>query len=317
MAFAVAPAAPGPLYLVRNVAWRVGNTRTSLQDGYTASAIKINCGYTTPVGPLLVYHNTFLTDVPATDAVALMNPGYSTFIRARNNVIAGTRYALYKVNPVAWSGDGDDLYTTDASRLVYWTGTRYDTLGAFRALGQETNGLSAPPQLVSPAGGNFEPQPGSPLVDAGVALAGINDDYAGAGPDVGALEWSGPPPALSFYAVTPCRAVDTRDPALGGPDPVAAGADRVFTLAGACGVPVTAKAVSLNLTVTQPTAQGNVRIYPAGTPLPLVSTINYSPAQTRANNAIASLSSLGQVAVRCSQASGTVHVVLDVNGYFE
>jgi len=318
MAFAVAPAAPGPLYLVRNVAWRVGNTRTSLQDGYSASALKINSGYAEPVGPLLVYHNTFLTDVPATDAIALLNPGSSTFIRARNNVIAGTRYALSKVNPVAWSGDGDDLYTTDASRLVYWMGTRYDTLGEFRAaLGQEPNGLSAPPQLTSPASGNFEPQPGSPLIDAGVALAGINDDYAGAGPDVGAFEWSGPPPALAFYTVTPCRTVDTRDPLLGGPSPVAAGADGLFTLAGACGIPLTAKAISLNLTVTQPTAQGNVRVYPAGTSLPLVSTVNYVAGQTRANNAIASLSASGQVAVRCSQASGTVHVVLDVNGYFE
>jgi Right handed beta helix region len=317
MAFAVAPAAPGPLYLVRNVAWRVGNTRTSLQDGYTASAIKINSGYTEPVGPLLVYHNTFLTDVPGTDAIALLNPGESTFVRARNNVIAGTRYAIYKVNPVAWSGDGDDLYTTDASRLVSWMGMRYDTLGAFRALGQEPNGLSAPPQLTSPASGNFTPQTGSPLIDAGVALAGINDSYTGAGPDVGAVEWSGPPPALGFYTVAPCRRVDTRDPLLGGPYPVAAGADGVFTLAGACGIPVTAKAVSLNLTVTQPTAQGNLRIYPEGAPLPLASTLNYVAGQTRANNAIALLSASGKVAVRCSQVSGSAHVVLDVNGYFE
>ena len=39
--------------------------------------------------------------------------------------------------------------------------------------------------------------------------------------------------------------------------------------------------------------------------------------QARANNTIAVLNALGQVAVRCSQPSGTVHVVLDVNGYFE
>jgi hypothetical protein len=317
MAFAVAPAAPGPLYVVRNVAWRVGNTRTSLQDGYMASAIKINSGYPEPVGPLLLYHNTFLTDAPATDAIALLNPGNSTFIRARNNVVAATRYALYKVNPVAWSGDGDDIYTIDDSRLAYWMGTRYDTLGAFRALGQEPNGLSAPPQLASPASGNFEPAPGSPLIDAGVALPGINDDYGGAGPDVGALEWSGPPPALSFYTVTPCRAVDTRDPLLGGPNPVAAGTERVVTFAGACGIPVTAKAVSLNVTVTQPTAAGSVQVHRAGGLQPVLSTLSYSAAQTRANNAIVSLSATGQVGVRCSQPSGAVHVILDVNGYFE
>jgi parallel beta-helix repeat protein len=317
MAFAVAPAAAGPVYILRNVAWRIGNTRTSLQDGYTASALKINSGYPTPIGPLLVYHNTFLTDVPATEAIALLNPGESTLIRARNNVVAGTRYALYKVNPVVWNGDGDDLYTTDSSRLVSWMGTRYDTLPDFQALGQEPHGLSAPPQLASPAGGSFAPQPGSPLIDAGLLLPGIDDSYLGAAPDVGAIEWPGPPAALAYYTVTPCRAVDTRNPALGGPSPLAAGADGVFPLAGLCGIPITAKAVSLNLAVTQPTAAGNVRLYPAGTPLPLVSTINYAAGQTRANNAVVSLDDLGRVAARCSQASGSVHVILDLNGYFE
>jgi hypothetical protein len=255
--------------------------------------------------------------VPDTDAIALLNPGESTFIRSRNNVIAGTRYALYKVNPVVWDGDGDDLYSTDPARLVSWMGTRYDGLGDFQSLGQELNGLSAPPQLTSPASGNFEPQPGSPLVDVALPLAGVNDGYFGAGPDVGALEWSGPPPALSFYGLEPCRVVDTRNPVMGGPSPVAAGTDRVFILAGACGIPLTAKAVSLNLTVTRPTVQGNVRVYAAGTPLPHVSTVNYTAGQTRANNAIAAVGGLGQVAVHCSQASGTVHVILDVNGYFE
>jgi parallel beta-helix repeat protein len=197
MAVAAAPAAPGPLYVVRNVAWRVGNTRTSQQDGYTASALKINSGYATPIGPLFLYHNTFLTDVLATDAIALMNPGYSTFIRARNNVVAATRYVLSKVNPVAWDGDGDLLYTTDPTRFVSWMGTRYATLAAYQGIGQEAHGLSAPPRLVDPAGGDFEPEPGSPLVDAGMFLPGINDDFQGTAPDVGAIESAGSLPTLS------------------------------------------------------------------------------------------------------------------------
>jgi len=48
-----------------------------------------------------------------------------------------------------------------------------------------------------------------------------------------------------------------------------------------------------------------------------VSSINYVAGQTRANNAIAPLNGLGELAVRCSQASGTAHFILDVNGYFE
>jgi hypothetical protein len=316
MAFAVAPAAPGPVFLLRNVAWRFGNTRTSQQDGYTASALKINSGYPTPIGPLFLYHNTFLTDAPATDALALLNPGSSTFIRARNNVFAGTRYALYKVNPVQWVGDGDDLYTTDPARLVSWEGTRYDTLAAFQAaLGQEPAGLSAPPQLVTPAGGDFSPAPGSPLIDAGILLAGVNDGYSGSAPDVGAVEWTGPPPDLAYYSVAPCRLVDTRLPAQA--PALAAGQTRTFLAAGACGVSPGAKAVSVNVAVTQPGAAGNLRLFASGALVPVVSSLNYAAGQTRANNAIAPLGADGRVAVLCSQATGSAHLILDVNGYFE
>jgi hypothetical protein len=122
----------------------------------------------------------------------------------------------------------------------------------------------------------------------------------------------------NFHTLTPCRLIDTRGPdgPLGGPALVA-GADRVFALAEACGVPATATALSVNITVTGATAPGNLRLYPAGEPLPLASAINYVPALTRANNAIVPLGPDAQLAVRCGQASGTVHFILDVNGYFD
>jgi parallel beta-helix repeat protein len=189
MAFAVAPAAVGPVYILRNVAYRFGNTRTSQQDGYVASALKINSGYPEPVGPLFLYHNTFLTDAAATDAVSLLDPGESTVIRARNNVLAGTRYALSKTNPVALDWNHDLLYSTDPSRFVWWEGTPYANLAALRAgTGQELNGLQAAPQLVDPAHSNFRPQSASPVRDVGLVLPGINDGYRGAGPDIGAYE---------------------------------------------------------------------------------------------------------------------------------
>jgi hypothetical protein len=124
--------------------------------------------------------------------------------------------------------------------------------------------------------------------------------------------------AVSFFTVVPCRLLDTRNTAapLTGP-PLSGGTDRVFVLTGSCGIPSTAKAVSLNVTVTGPTAAGDLRLYPAETPRPLVSTINYQMAQTRANNAVAGLGAAGDLAVRCDQASGTVHLIIDVNGYFQ
>jgi hypothetical protein len=72
----------------------------------------------------------------------------------------------------------------------------------------------------------------------------------------------------------------------------------------------------VNVTVTQGTAAGDLRLRPGGTPLPLVSSINYGVGQTRANNATVLLGPGGTVTVRSAQAAGTVHFVLDVNGYY-
>jgi len=125
-------------------------------------------------------------------------------------------------------------------------------------------------------------------------------------------------PSQDFFALTPCRLVDTRNAVgpHGGPALVA-GTGRSFALFNQCGIPATARAISVNLTVTSPTTAGNLRLYPAGTPLPTVSSINYVLGLTRANNAVFGLNGLGELAVFCGQASGTVHFILDVNGYFQ
>ena len=104
-----------------------------------------------------------------------------------------------------------------------------------------------------------------------------------------------PPPGLVFHTVEPCRVVDTW---AGGGGPVVAGVDRTFTIAGTCGVPATARAISLNLAVTQPTASGNVRLYPADAAVPTVSSINYASGQTRSNNAVVGLSAAGELKAR-------------------
>ncbi|MGH9369893.1 MAG: hypothetical protein ACRD3M_19755, partial [Thermoanaerobaculia bacterium] len=127
-------------------------------------------------------------------------------------------------------------------------------------------------------------------------------------PDLAAL------PNLSFFTLTPCRLIDTRTT---NPPGLAAGSDRVFTLAGKCGIPASAQALSLNVTVTQPSAGGHIRLYPAGSPRPLVSTVNYAQGQTRAGNAVLKLGNGGTLAVFCGQATGTAHFIVDINGYFE
>ncbi len=121
-------------------------------------------------------------------------------------------------------------------------------------------------------------------------------------------------PAVSFYTVTPCRLYDSRDAGLGG---LAAGTDNAVLVRGYCSVPPTAKAVSLNVTAVSATASGHLRLYASGTPRPMTSSINYAGGQTRANNAVVSLGADGALIIYVNQPSGTVHVVIDVNGYFQ
>jgi hypothetical protein len=124
-------------------------------------------------------------------------------------------------------------------------------------------------------------------------------------------------PPSQYFTVTPCRLIDTRNPngTYGGP-PLAAGFDRIFPVAGQCGVPATASAVMVNATVVFPTAGGNLRIFPTGAPVPTVSALNFSTNQTRGNNGIFSLNAQGQFSVRLSP-TGFTHLVVDVVGYFE
>jgi hypothetical protein len=122
----------------------------------------------------------------------------------------------------------------------------------------------------------------------------------------------------SFFTLSPCRLVDTRNPIgpMGAPALVG-GWNRTFSMAGHCAVPATAKGLALNVTVTQSTAAGSLTLYQGSTSLPAVQIIDYSAGQTRADNAIVSLDPGGDLIVHCEQTSGTVHVIMDVVGYFQ
>ncbi|HEY6066353.1 MAG TPA: hypothetical protein VIY96_09370, partial [Thermoanaerobaculia bacterium] len=79
----------------------------------------------------------------------------------------------------------------------------------------------------------------------------------------------------SFYTLTPCRLLDTRDPpgALGGPS-LAAQTQRGFPVALACGLPATARAISANVTATGADGFGYLVLF-AGDAAPWTSTVNY------------------------------------------
>lgn len=122
-----------------------------------------------------------------------------------------------------------------------------------------------------------------------------------------------PPPTGDFYTATPCRMWDTRSGSA-----LASGEVREFDLVGLCGIPDSAVALSLNVTAVNPTGTGNLVLGPGGEPVPPTNTVSFAAGRTRANNAILKLSAGGVLKVSASVAGGgTVHVLLDVNGWFE
>jgi hypothetical protein len=118
------------------------------------------------------------------------------------------------------------------------------------------------------------------------------------------------PAGLAFYPLTPCRVADTRDgnfaPAL-APDEI-----RFFKVANLCGVPASAAAYSMNVTVVPRGIIGALSVFPAGQSLPASSTLNSNGA-VLANAAIVPAGVNGSVAV---VSSHTTDVVLDIDGYF-
>ncbi len=124
--------------------------------------------------------------------------------------------------------------------------------------------------------------------------------------------------ALNYFTVVPCRSVDTRAAVSpnGGPQ-LGGGQIRTFAIAGACGIPVTAKAVQLNITVVGPAASGTLHVYSGDlTSSPTASVLAFGAGVTRASNAVVALGAGGDVKVD-NQSSGQTHLILDVAGYFE
>jgi outer membrane protein assembly factor BamB len=220
----------------------------------------------------------------------------------------------------------DRIYANDGGNLVVLDELTHDVLWSWQP---PFGGLSGPmivtdSHVLASAGGGVyavdlathESVWSYPAVGQ-LAYADGTLYVASPGGTLTALAPSGPTP---FFTVLPCRAVDTRGAAgvpEGGPA-LDALIVRTLHVAGNCGLPATAKAVSVNVTVTMAGAPGFVNLYAAGDAQPAVSTISYSAGQTRSNNAIVSLNQNGDLAAVANQSPGTtVHLIIDVNGYFE
>ena len=100
--------------------------------------------------------------------------------------------------------------------------------------------------------------------DPGARAQGVQDPVAGVLAAV-------PTPPIAFVAIPPCRLADTRGNGFSGafgPPSMATQSPRVFPVAGNCGIPLTAQAVSANMAVTNTSAAGFLSVWPEGAPVP-------------------------------------------------
>ncbi|MEV8096039.1 right-handed parallel beta-helix repeat-containing protein [Kitasatospora sp. NPDC085879] len=115
-----------------------------------------------------------------------------------------------------------------------------------------------------------------------------------------------------FTPKNPERLLDTRS-AIGAPKaPLAADSTLDLQLPG---LPADVRAVTLNVTVTEPTGPGYLTVYPHGDTRPTTSNINWSAGQTIPNLVTVPVKD-GKVSLYSGGGKGTVQVIADLAGYY-
>ncbi len=117
------------------------------------------------------------------------------------------------------------------------------------------------------------------------------------------------PIAARFAAVVPARLLDTRTAVK-----VFAGGTVAVPVLGRGGLPPTdVTAVTLSVTATDAEAPGFLTVFPCGGSPPLASSVNYLGVTAVPNAVTVAVGSAGSV---CVFSLSTVHVIIDVTGYF-
>jgi hypothetical protein len=121
--------------------------------------------------------------------------------------------------------------------------------------------------------------------------------------------------ATSFTPLTPSRILDTRNGTGGVSAKVGPASAVDVGVTGVGGVPPSGVgAVVLNVTVTEPTDQSWLTVFPAGQLLPLASNLNFVAGENVPNLVVAKVGTGGKVTVYNS--AGSTHVIFDVVGWF-
>ncbi len=289
-----------------------GSFLTSISAGasrivLSGSATDLVTGMSDVNGSSLAATDVFLHD-RMTGATTLVSHARSSALQTGNGgsnsgtVSADGSYVVYDSSASNLvTGAADDNFTADAFLYDVPTGASRIVSRTFVSPLRAANRNSADFRISAD---------GTTIAFESLGSDLVNSDFNNL-PDVFVYRMGQPG---RFYTVAACRLLDTRGPAL------FSGVTRIVSLHGACGIPETARTIALNATVIQPTEAGYLALYPGDLAIPATSTLNFAAGQTRANNAVLPLAAngAGTLAITPFMAGdGTVHLIVDVVGYFE
>ncbi len=115
---------------------------------------------------------------------------------------------------------------------------------------------------------------------------------------------------------SPVRICDTR-PSSGEPyagDTLGSSSVLQLKVGGVGGVPDTATAVVINVTVTNTTANSYLTVYPAGAAQPVASSLNWRPGSTIADLVVVKVGTSGTIDIY--NFAGSTDVIVDVEGWY-
>lgn len=214
VAFSLAPAGCGPVWVIRNTVyfsdwtWPDGSVRTGEAIASPYGIFKFNSGYNFPGRYILcvAYHNSVVIDTthsPITAVTSKWNTREGLWWISRNNSFV-LRKGPDRVLRIYRPTEPDSIHVLDMDYDNLWIASTngfasvweaalqkvvvYATPEEFRRAGYNLHGCSLLPKHADPEKGDFAVPADDPLVDAGVRIPGVNDDFRGAGPDIGATE---------------------------------------------------------------------------------------------------------------------------------
>lgn len=209
------PVHGGPVYVTRNTMYNVVGEPFKLHNS--------------PSGVLMIHNTSVKAGCPT---VLATGESVSNCV-SRNNLFVGTEsnYAYESLAPMRDCDYDHDAFAGRWRLFMKWNGVRYESIERLRADGPAyrhalvvdsrglfASGIEAPADAdrrFDPSANDLRVRPGAGVIDAGVAMPGFNDHFAGKAPDIGAHELGdplpsyGPRPRLADAASAPPDGTDS------------------------------------------------------------------------------------------------------------